>query len=43
MHAEHPIQDRRNFFSKLYADYGKEIVIGSILAVITTIIGFFFG
>ena len=43
MHAEHPIQDRRNFFSKLYANYGKEIVIGSIIAVITAIIGFFFG
>ena len=43
MHAEYPIQDRRHFFAKLYADYGKEIVIGGILAVITAIVGVFFG
>ena len=43
MHAEYPLRDDRSFWARLYDDYGREIVIGSIVAVVTAIIGIFFG
>lgn len=43
LHVEYPVKDQRKLYEKIYDDYGKEIVIGSILALITTIVGIFFG
>lgn len=43
LHVDHPVQDERTFLQRLYDDYGREIVIGVILALITAIIGLFFG
>jgi hypothetical protein len=43
LEAEYPIRDDRPFWHILYDDYGKQIVIGTILAVIAAIIGLSFG
>jgi hypothetical protein len=47
MYAEFPLRDDRSFWVRLYDDYGKEIVIGTMVAltgaIVTLIIGVFFG
>lgn len=43
LEAKHAVRDDRGIFEKLYADYGKELIIGVTLAVITALIGVFFG
>lgn len=43
MHAEFPLRDDRSFLARLYDEYGRELVIGALLAVIAAIIGLFFG
>ena len=43
LETSHPIKDDRTRWQILYDDYGREIVIGTILAIIAAIIGIFFG
>ena len=43
LHSKFPVRDERTFWQRLYDDYGRELVIGAILALITAIIGLFFG
>lgn len=43
LEAEHPIKDDRSLGARLYADYGKEIVVGTILTILAAIVGLFFG
>jgi hypothetical protein len=47
MYAEFPLREDRSFWRRLYDDYGKEIVIGTFIAITTAIVsiivGIFFG
>lgn len=43
LQVEHPLRDERGFWRRLYDDFGKELVIGSILALLAAILGLFFG
>ena len=42
LHANYPIKDNRSIMQRLYDDYGKKIVIGVILALLTALIGLMF-
>lgn len=43
MEVKFPVRDSRKWYRRLYDDYGREIVIGTILTLITLILGLFFG
>ena len=43
LHSKFPVRDERTFWRRLYDDYGRQLVIGAILILLTAIIGFFFG
>lgn len=43
LHVEYPIQNKRNIFKSIYNDYGKEILIGIILIILSLIATKYFG
>jgi hypothetical protein len=43
LHVDMPVRDERGWRERIYDDYGKELVVGAILAVIAAILGAFFG